>query len=318
MTKTLKISAYAMAILLLTVCVAKAKTKSTTVDSIAAIVNDGVITRREVDRAIVKAHGKKKKKIEDHERRQVLNNLIDDMLFDQLVAKASIVITDDELAKAIAGVLYQNKMTIEQLRKELYAKGMTYDEYKKDVEKQIKRIKFVNQVIGPQVKITDQDLRDYYQKHQEQFRGSHNAHIAQIIFPLANVATQAEFEKIRKDAMTVVSQARKGRSFKKLAEKYSKGPNVTSGGDLGMVDLKDLPQIVADTVRTMKIGDVSKPIFTGRALVIVKLISLPEISAADFDKMRDNIYGAMYDSRMDQTLNSYILKERQKAYIDIR
>jgi hypothetical protein len=75
---------------------------------------------------------------------------------------------------------------------------------------------------------------------------------------------------------------------------------------------------VADTVRTMKVGETSKPIISGQSLIVVKLISLPEISAVDFEKYRDQIYGALYDERIQQTLTGYLMKERQKAFISVR
>lgn len=288
------------------------------IDGIAAIVNDDVITKLELDRAMAREKNKKGTIVGTDDRRGVLDRMVDDMLFEQLVSKAKIEVSDDDLARAIAGVLHENRVTLEQLKSELASKGTSYEDYKKDMEKQIKRIKYVNQVIGPQVKITDQDLRDYYQRNQERFRGTHKAHIAEIALPLDDIQTQEQFEELRDLALSIVAKAKRGTSFDSLAMKHSKGPNAIGGGDLGLIDLKELPPIVADTVRRMTIGDISNPIFTGNSLIIVKLISLPEISAGDFEKLRDNIYSALYDERIEETLTSYLLKERQKAFIEIR
>jgi len=288
------------------------------VDKIAAIVNDNAITELELQHAMKIRRSEKKSLSGQDERREALSRLIDDMLFDQLVSRTKIEVTDDDLARAIAGVLHQNRMTLEQLKSELKSKGITYEQYKKDMGKEIKRIKFVNQVIGPQVKITEQDLRDYYQRHQETFRGTHSAHIAEIILPLAGVTSQAEFEKLRDLSLSIVAKARQGKSFAELAMKYSKGPYAEAGGDIGMVELKNIPPIVANTVRNMRTGQVSRPILSENAIIIVKLISLPEISAGDFEKLRDQIYSALYDERIQETLNSFLLRERQRAYIDIK
>jgi peptidyl-prolyl cis-trans isomerase SurA len=294
-------------------CLAEAKV----VDKIAAIVNDDVITELDIQKALGNDSASKNKQKEQN-RDQALSKLIDDSLFNQIIAKAKIEVTDDDLAKAIAGVLHQNGISIERLKEELYSKGVSYEDYKKDIEKDVKRIKFINQVIGPQVRITDQDLRDYYQKHQEEFRGSHSAHIAEIAFPLEGLATEADFLAVKDTSLSVVQQARQGKNFAELAKKYSKGPNAEKGGDLGMIDLKDLPPVVGDTIKAMKVGDVSNPILAGNTLAVVKIISLPEISAEDFDKMRDDIYAALYDERIQETFDNYIQKEKHKAYIEIR
>ncbi len=292
------------------------------IDRIVAIVNDSVITQVELNRTleqVTKGETRKKAAVPNEmQRRQVLEGLIDERLFNQLVLEAKIEVTEDDLARAIANVLYQNKMTIEQLRGEIARKGMAFSEYKKDIEQEIKRIKYINQVIGPQVKITDQDLRDFYQQHQEQFRGQHNAHIAEIAMPLAGITSQEQFEALYKTARGIVVSARKSSDFSGLAKKHSKGPNATEGGDLGMISLKDLPEEVAAVVRTLKVGQVSAPILTPNAIIIVKLISLPELSAEDFDRLREEIYSQVYDERIEETLNSYLLRQRQRAFIEIR
>jgi len=178
-------------------------------------------------------------------------------------------------------------------------------------------VKFVNQVIGPQVKITDQDLRDYYRQNQEQFRGSISAHLAQIFLPYENFQSQAEVEAFKKRAVDLATRARRGGNFAELARKNSEGARAASGGDLGMVDIKDLPPEVAGAVKNMATGDVSYPIAVERGLIIVKVVSLPELSASDFEKLRDEIYSALYDKRIKETLRSYLQKERRKAYIAI-
>ena len=99
---------------------------------------------------------------------------------------------------------------------------------------------------------------------------------------------------------------------------YGFGGEAEGGGDLGMVNLKDLSPPVRDAVRYMGIGEVSNPILAEDSVVIVKLISLPELSAKDFEKLRDEIYAAVYDERIEETLSGYLKRERQKAFIEIR
>lgn len=289
-----------------------------TINRVVAVINDEIITEQDLKQAMSK-RGRKARPSDQLARRQTLDQLIDETLFNQLIAKADITVSDDELARAIANILHQNQMTLAQLKKEVASKGLTYDQYKVEIKRQVKRVKFINQVIGPQVKITDQDLRDYYQRNQERFRGVHQAHIAMISLPLAGLTTRAEFEKVRDRALDIVAHARRHKkSFAKLAQKHSKGPNAAGGGDLGMMNLKDLSPPVRDAVRYMGIGEVSNPILAGDSVVIVKLISLPELSAKDFEKLRDEIYAAVYDERIEETLSGYLKRERQKAFIEIR
>ncbi|MFH1830045.1 MAG: peptidylprolyl isomerase [Pseudomonadota bacterium] len=290
-----------------------------TIDSIAAVVNDEAITETMLARKLA-AKRISDKNVSDGKtyRRTAIEQMIDNALMNQLMKSADIEVTEDDLVRAIANVLQQNRMTIDQLKAEVTAKGMTYEDYKKEIEGEIRKIKFINQVIGPQVKITEQDIRDFYQRNQEKFRGSAKAHIAQIFLPFDGIETQEQADALKATALSIVSNARKGKSFKELAKKYSKGPNPENGGDLGMISLKDVPQPVADTVRSLRVGEVSNPILVENGLVIVKLISQPELSNEDFAAARDRIYSAIYDERVEETLTAYLQKERQKAFIEIR
>jgi peptidyl-prolyl cis-trans isomerase SurA len=298
--------------------ISSANAAKQTIDKIVAIVNDEVITSSDLNKAIAKKTDEKRKTSDIVFRREVLDNLIDETLFEQLVTKAKITISDDELARAIGNVLHQNRMTLPQLQKEVASKGITYDEYKDDVRGEIRRIKYVNQVIGPQVKISDQDLRDYYQRNQDKFRSSQKAHIAIIALSLAGLKSQEEFEVVREKALDISAKAKRGTSFTSLAKEYSQGPNAETGGDLGMVTMKDLPPVMSGTVKQLRIGDISNPFVSGNNVVIIKLISLPELSASDFDKLRDEIYSALYDERIDETLHNYLRRERQKAFVEVR
>ena len=267
------------------------------IDGIAAVVNGEVITRSELDAAVIS-----KKKTD---RREVLDELVDEVLFRQILTEAKIEVSDDDLARAIRNVLSQNHISLEQLKQELAAKGMTYEQYKQQMERDIRQIKFINQTIGQQVKISEQDLRDYFQRHQEKFRAAREAHVAEMVFPLPQPPTQEAFNGAYERANTAVRQSRTNNaSFQ--------------GNDLGMINLKDVAPEVASTIGTMQIGDISKPILTEQGFVIVKLIALPNLTSADFEKLRDQIYGALYDERVNEALKAHLDKQREKAYVDIR
>lgn len=263
------------------------------IDGIAAVVNGEVITRSDIDDAVA---AKPKTS-----RSEALDGLVDDLLFDHALTEAKIEVTDDDLARAIQNVLAQNHISLDMLKGELSGKGITYEQYKKQIEREIRRVKFVNQVIGPQVKINEQDMRDYYQRHPEQFRAAREAHIAQIVFPLSATMDQAAFEKLFETARGIRAD----------------DPNFAKG-DLGMVNLKTLPPEIAAIIPRLDIGEISSPTLTEQSLIVVKLIALPTLSSDDFEKLRDPIYNTLYDQRVEEALKNYLQQQREKAYIDIR
>jgi len=149
-------------------------TRAAIIDRIAAVVDSDIITDSDVDDVLAerqKEFSTDRKLTKESKREEVLNKMIDDLILKHSIDKAKVTVDDDDLARAIANVLRQNHMTIEQLRSDLSSKGIGFEVYKRRLTEQIRLIKFTNQVIGQQVKLTDRDLRDYYDRNKSLFGG---------------------------------------------------------------------------------------------------------------------------------------------------
>jgi peptidyl-prolyl cis-trans isomerase SurA len=255
----------------------------------------------------------------ENKRRIVLDQLIDKTILNQEVDKSDIAVTDQEVANAIQNILAQNGMNMQVLRAEVARKGMSFEQYTKNVEREIKKVKFVNQVISSEIKISDRDLRDYFDKHRGSFHGGKEAQIAEIVLPFVGITTEQEVIALRDKAISIAREAHANpESFARLAKQHSRGPNADKGGDLGMVNIADLPQAVGDAVRALPAGGVTPPIPTENAVVIAKVIKWPKLSAEEFEKVRDTIYDRLHSERMSDALTAYIQRVKQNSFIEVR
>lgn len=144
------------------------------IDKIVAVVDGDIITLSELETAsntMYKGPDRKTGQRRHMAMRETLDAMIDDILLRHAMEKAKIEVDEDDLARAIANVLRQNRMTPEQLRADLASKGISYETYKQQIAQQIRYIKFVNQVVGQQVKLSDRELRDYYENNRSDFGG---------------------------------------------------------------------------------------------------------------------------------------------------
>jgi len=150
-------------------------TMATTVDRIAAVVNGDIITESELSAALTMYQRDNRPtatRDADVIRREVLDKMIDDLLLRSAIDKAKITVDDNDLARAISNVLRINRITLEQLRADLAAKGVSYEMYTRQIAEQIRMVKFTNQIIGSQIKLSDRELRDFYDRNRERFGGS--------------------------------------------------------------------------------------------------------------------------------------------------
>jgi len=114
-------------------------------DSIVAIVDEGIITRRELENQIelVRLDFKQaKRKLPDANilKKQVLEALISDSLMLQQSANRGIQITDTQLNQTMQNIAKQNNMTLSMYRQALIADGLEYEKYRETVRKELLRV----------------------------------------------------------------------------------------------------------------------------------------------------------------------------------
>lgn len=136
------------------------------VNRILAVVNDDVITQYDLDRAIapslneIRRAGNSGIRKEEMEK-QILDGLIHQKLLEQEIHKAHIEVSDEELARAIAGVLQKNQITIETLKAELSQKGVPFEDFKGQISGEIRQAKFIQQNLSSQIQISEEEIENF-------------------------------------------------------------------------------------------------------------------------------------------------------------
>lgn len=116
------------------------------VDRIVAVVGNEVITLSDLKNY----HGKDKK--------DALEELIREKLLEQEMERISVIVTDDDLGGTLREVLARNRMSLEELKAELAKKGQGFDAYKTQLRHEIRRMKFMGQVIFPRIRVSEEEI----------------------------------------------------------------------------------------------------------------------------------------------------------------
>lgn len=121
---------------------------------IAAMVNGRPITRYTLDRQLEKQMGK-----------QVLEGLISQTLVRQEAKQQKIKIGQEAIEEKISQIETQLKGQGQELDSLLVAQGQT----RKDLAEQIELQLIVEEILGKQISLDDEELKDYFEKNKEQF-----------------------------------------------------------------------------------------------------------------------------------------------------
>ena len=105
--------------------------------------------------------------------------------------------------------------------------------------------------------------------------------------------------------------------FKNTSIKYSTSLSALEGGNLGWINSQALSNIILNTVKKMKPGDVSEPIFQSETATFIKLLDKRKISFSDINlkKMKNQIVSQKRNELLNLFANSYLSKIKNTTLI---
>ena len=87
----------------------------------------------------------------------------------------------------------------------------------------------LNYQVRSKVKVSEEDLKNYYQTHPGAFGGEEELHVRHLLLPLPADAAPAAVEAARGQGERLLKRAQAGEDFGALVREVSKGTD----GDLG-------------------------------------------------------------------------------------
>ncbi|MED1202430.1 peptidylprolyl isomerase [Heyndrickxia acidicola] len=132
------------------------------------------------------------------------------------------------------------------------------------------------------IKVTDKELKDYYNNIKPEIRASH-------------ILVSDE-----KTAESIKAQLDKGADFATLAKKYSQDTgSKNQGGDVGWFGTGKMDPAFEAAAYKLKVGQISNPVKSQYGWHIIKLTG--EKTKEPFNKMKDEITQEVKDSKVTQT-----------------
>jgi len=299
---------------------------ATRLNGIAAIVNDDIITFRDVIRESqpVIQEAQKKGLLDDkarHElRMMVLNRLIEKLLTEQMVKELRIRIGDDEVRQAVEDVKRQNNnMTQSQLEIALKAQGYTFAQYEVQIREQLERLRLVSMEVRSKVHVSDNEAEAYYQSHLDRYAEEELFKARHIFIKVDEKAPADQIQLAMSKALKVLFEARQGKDFIALAKEYSDDPAAKKdGGDLGTFKKGEMLADLENAILPLKPGEVGELVSSPSGLHIVKLEERLTGRYKPFETVKADIRELLYRQKQDERFSSWMKELRAKASIVIK
>lgn len=202
------------------------------------------------------------------------------------------------------------KFAEELIKKEvLYIEALKrgYDK-KEDFQKKVeefKKLNLINQLLEEEMKKvtepTDAELKDYYEKHKNEFMISNQVRLSQIV-----VKDEAK-------AREVFERLQKGEDFAKVAKELSIDKNsAKSGGDLGFFKKGELNKELDNIAFRLKKDEISNPIPLKDGIHFIKVTDAKG-TIQEFEKVKPFISQKAFSDKQRMTFEK-ILEDTKKKY----
>ncbi len=297
------------------------------VDRVVAVVDDVIILESELMRRTLPlaADLEDITDLRERARRQkaLAGQVLDEMINEELILSAAkeskLEVTTKEVDNAMAEIKRQNNVDDEGLEKALEMQGYTMSAYRKDVGKQILRMRAVNVIVRPKVTITDEDVRAAYDARSRRSGAVTKVHLHHVLISLPPKPTQQQIAEAKKKATAVIDKARGGESFEALAGQYSDDPaTADTGGTLGWIERGSIATEWEAIVFAMNKGEVRGPISGPSGLHVFYVSDLEQAEQKPFEEVKEPIRNELYRREMDKQTAQWLDELRKKAHIEIK
>lgn len=258
----------------------------------------------------------------------ILDQLINNEILFQRAKALNVLASDGEVENRFAQS--RSSFTEDEFQKKLQASGLTVDDLKNEIRRELSIQKLLNREVVAKIVVTDAAIADFYEKNKAQFNVAEpQFHVAQIVVtPRQDIGIHNRKnddattpDQAKRKVVMLESQLAAGADFSQLAMDYSEDANASNGGDLGFIPQSSLNQTdpaLKNAVLALQPGQVSKPVMLkDGGYHIVKLIAREQAGQRQLSdaQVQQSIRESL-KNRQEQLLRAaYLAVARDQAHV---
>ena len=245
----------------------------------------------------------------EHKERKSKGEIVDELIKNKIAYSKGKTLKL-EPTEAVIQAQYENIQksyeSVEAFHKNLVADGYTEASYKAKIKETL-TINNVIQYITSQIKISEDEIKAYYEANIASYKVGAGANMAHIL-----VGTEEQ-------AKSVKAQYEKGTSFEVLAEKYGTDGTRNTGGALGYIsyDSTNYDQDFLNGAKNLKEGMVSEPVQTKFGWHLIKVTNVhQEGYTRTLEEVKEEIQDLLIAMKQNQKVNATMTEWEKEVKIE--
>lgn len=248
------------------------------IDAVVAVVNDDVITRRELDDRLATVVGQLQRQgtplpAPDVLEKQILERMIGDMLQAQFAKESGVRVDDGQLDLAIMRIAQQNGFpSLATFRAKLEAEGVDFRKFREEIRSEIISTRLREREVESKLVIGDSEVDSYLANKEKMGGAEQELHLAHILVVVPERASAEKIQEARDKAEQALGQLQGGADFAQVAAGYSDAKDALNGGDLGWRPADRIPPLFLNELQNLQAGQTTSVLRSPSGFHILRLV----------------------------------------------
>ncbi len=251
------------------------------VDRIVAIVNEEIITQRELESAINSALGNLTQQgidLPDPEllQKQVLEAMIMKSIQLQHAKELGMSISDSDLDDTIRRIADENNLSLQEFYSVLERDGISYNDFRKEIGKEMLMVKLKEREIKNQVNVTDGEIDNYLRTQETSGVSNDEYLLGHIMIRITEHLNPEQVSKSSARAEQALKKLNEGVDFAQVAAEFSDAPNAMKGGVLDWRPIAQMGPTFMKMLSPLEINEITPIVKSPEGFHIFKIIDRRE------------------------------------------
>lgn len=248
-------------------------------------------------------------------KKEIREQLINLILLDQYSQKLGIQIGMDQVERHFQQAVAKYASAAD-FKNSLEESGLSEDDLRLRLKRTLTVQELVKTHVAPGIHVTDEEARDYYDKHAYEFEHDVLVHAAHILIKVRPFAKEKERQEAKKRILMIQEKIKSGEDFATLARTYSEDPSKVNGGDLGYFGAAQMAPAFETAAFSLKPGEVSDVVTTQFGYHLIKLYDRKPAGKEPFSEAGPRLKDRFYKERLNKALRDLVEKLKAAAQIE--
>ena len=236
-------------------------------------------------------------------RKSFLLQLVEEMIIIRRAEELHLSISAEELDEAVRDI--QKDYPQADFEDMFLKQAISFEAWKERLSRRLLVEKVMRKDLLKDDSVTIEEMRDYYNKHREDWTSGEEVRARHILLPTGDQAKK------------VLQALKDGETFSTLARRYSIAPEAEFGGDMGYVARGELPISLETPLFDLSPGEVSPVVKTPYGFHIFQLIEKRQTPVPDIEESVERIKQEILKQRIEAAYGPWLAELRSRYHVEV-